>query len=67
MTNPLTLIPAQYRQAVYALLALFALGYTCWEAAGGDWRQALLGVLLALSHSTAASNTKRKGSAGGQE
>lgn len=66
MTNPLTLIPAQYRQYVYGLLALFALGYTAWEAAGGDWKQALIGVLLTLSHGTAASNVKR-GSVGSKE
>jgi membrane protein required for beta-lactamase induction len=67
MTNPLTLIPAQYRQRVYALLALFALGYSAWMAADGDWRKALLGVLLTLSHGTAASNVKVKGSVGPKE
>ena len=66
-TNPLTLIPAQYRQYAYALLALAALVITVWQASDGNWRTALVSLVVALSHTTAASNTKRKGSVGAGE
>lgn len=65
MINPLTLIPAAYRQYAYALLALIALVITVWQASGGDWRNAVIALVFALSHATAASNVK--GSVGPKE
>lgn len=56
--NPLTdVIPAKARKYVYAAIALLALLYTVWSAANGDWTQFVGGLVVALSHSTAASNT----------
>lgn len=55
MTNPLAdLIPAKARKYVYALAALAALVYGAWQAANGDWSEAipaLVGSLLSgLAH-----------------
>lgn len=51
------IIPAKARRYVYALLALAALGVTCWQAADHDWIVAAGAFVVAVSHSVAASNT----------
>lgn len=56
MTNPLSLIPAKYRAAVYAGIGIAALGFTAWQAADGDWVEALAGFVIALGNATSASN-----------
>lgn len=54
--NPLTFLPARYRLAVYAVLGLVALGVSAWQAADGDWLQAVSLFLGSLGFGTAASN-----------
>lgn len=57
MINPLTLIPAKYRLYVYAAFALAALVIGVWQASNGDWKVFIAGLIVALSHGMAASNT----------
>lgn len=58
MTNPLTdVIPAAARKYVYAVLALAAIVWSCYQAADGDWVQLVGGLIVALTGATAASNT----------
>ena len=55
--NPLTdIIPARYRQKVYAALALVALVWGIYEASDGDWRTFVGSLIVALTTATAASN-----------
>ncbi|MCL2542306.1 MAG: hypothetical protein FWE71_07605 [Nocardioidaceae bacterium] len=51
------IIPARYRQIVYVLLSLVALGFAAWQASDGDWTVAALAFVSALVHAGAASNT----------
>jgi len=55
MSNPLSLVPAKYRGAVYFLAWVVGLAWTAYEAAHEDWRKAVpifLGTLVAaLAHS----------------
>lgn len=55
--NPLTVLPAQARKYVYALLVLAALVYAAYQAADGDWLTALGSVLVSLTGGMAVSNT----------
>lgn len=67
-TNPLDeIVPARYRKAVYATIALLALIWTVYAAAGGNWQQFIGGLIVTLSHTVAASNTKDASSVNGQE
>lgn len=57
-SNPLTdVLPAKVRRYVYAGLFVGALGFSAYQAADGDWKQFVGGVLTALVGATAASNT----------
>jgi hypothetical protein len=56
--NPLTdIIPAKARKYVYAVVALAALLFGAWQAAGGNWTVFAGSVLGGLVSATAASNT----------
>jgi hypothetical protein len=55
-TNPLSALPPTIRLYVYAVLGLLALGVAAWQAAGGDWLQAVGLFLGSLGFGTAASN-----------
>jgi hypothetical protein len=57
-TNPLSVLPTEVRRYVYAALVLAALAYTAYQAAGGDWLQAIGGLLTALVGGTAVSNVR---------
>ena len=55
--NPLNdVIPAQARKYVYAVIALAALIFTAYQASSGNWTEFVGGLIVALSHATAASN-----------
>lgn len=53
-------IPPKARKYVYAVIALAALVWGCYEASGGDWRLFVGGLIVALTHATAASNTPQE-------
>jgi hypothetical protein len=55
-SNPLTALPPKVRLYVYAVLGLIALGVAAFQAAGGDWLQAVSLFLGSLGFGTAASN-----------
>lgn len=58
MSNPLTdAIPDALRKRLYALAFLAALVFTVYQAADGDWKQFVGGLLSALVTLLAASNT----------
>lgn len=58
MNNPLTdVLPEKARKYAYAVLFVLALGFSAWQAAGGDWGEFVSGVLAALFSAVAASNT----------
>lgn len=54
--NPLSAIPASYRQYAYAALFVVALVFTAVQASNGDWRQAVGGIVTALMGALAGSN-----------
>ena len=57
MTNPLEeIIPAKYRQKVYAILALILLGIAAWQASEGNWVAFVALLAGTLSNGTAAAN-----------
>jgi len=57
--NPLTdLIPARYRQYVYALATVAAFLYGLWQVSEGDWKQFGAAVAAALIGGLATSNTR---------
>lgn len=51
------IIPARYRQVVYALITLLALVWSVYEVSDGDWKKFVGGLIVALTTATAASNT----------
>lgn len=51
------IIPARYRQIVYALITLLALVWSVYEVSDGDWKKFVGGLIVALTTATAASNT----------
>ena len=51
------LIPARYRKYVYATAALAALVYGAYEAANGDWRQAIPALAGSVVSALAHANT----------
>lgn len=56
--NVLTdLIPANARKYVYAIVALAALVYGAWQAAGGDWKAAVASLVGAAVTALAHANT----------
>jgi hypothetical protein len=55
-TNPLSVLPPHVRLFAYAFLGTLALGVAAWQAAGGDWLQAVGLFLGSLGFGTAASN-----------
>lgn len=57
MTNPLTVIPAQYRKYVYAALTLAALALSAYKAMEGDWVEFSVLLLGSLGFGTARANT----------
>lgn len=58
--NPLDKIPARYRWVAYVVLGLVFLAWTAWQAADGDWAQAVTLFLGSLGFSTAARHVDRK-------
>lgn len=59
--NPFTVLPPKVRLYVYALIALAAVAFSAWQAADGDWAQFIGGLVVALSHMTAAANVDTSG------
>ena len=56
--NPLhELFPPAVRRYVYAVIALLALVFAAWQAAGGDWLEFAAGLLAMLVNMMAVSNT----------
>lgn len=56
-SNPLTdALPPKVRKYLYAALFVGAIGFSAYQAAGGDWRQFIGGLFTALVSATAASN-----------
>lgn len=54
--NPLAVLPAKYRLAIYAIVFVVGLALAAWQAAEGDW--VAFGVLItgALTGALAGSN-----------
>lgn len=60
--NPLRdIVPAKYRRYVYAVIGLVAIGWSAYQGSDGDWRSLVGGLIVALTHLTAASNTNVAG------
>lgn len=58
MTNPLIdVLPAAARKYFYAVLALAAIVFACYQASDGDWAMFVGGLIVALTGATASSNT----------
>lgn len=56
--NPLTdVLPPKARKYAYAALSLAVLGWSAYQASGGDWGNFVGGLLVSLTGATAASNT----------
>lgn len=60
MKNPLTAIPDNVRQLVYAALVVAATIFSAYQAADGDWNEFVGGVLTALINLMAAANVSKK-------
>ena len=60
-SNPLSALPPKVRLYVYAVLGLIALGIAAFQAADGDWLQAVGLFLGSLGFGTAASNVPADG------
>lgn len=57
--NPLfEVIPAKWRAYLYAAVALLALGWGAWQAAGGDWKVAVGALITTLVAGLAHANVK---------
>lgn len=54
--NPLTLLPRRARLIAYAALGLLALAVSAYQAADGDWLQAVGLLLGSLGFGTAATH-----------
>lgn len=51
------LLPPKARLVVYLIVAVLSLGFTTWQASGGNWAETVFGVLVALNSGLAAKNT----------
>jgi len=51
------IIPPRARRNVYGVLSLLALAYSAWQAADGDWKAALTGLLTTAVTALAHANT----------
>lgn len=58
MTALIDLIPAAYRQFVYAALAGFVFMYGIWQAQDGDWGQTIIAIVTAAASTMASANTR---------
>jgi len=57
MSNPLSLVPAKYRGAVYFLASLAMAFYAAYQATNHDWRAAAISVLGSLITAMAKTHT----------
>ena len=59
--NLLAKIPTKWRYGLYITASVLSLGYTAYQAGGGDWKQAVPAFIAMLLSATAATNTGSTG------